>query len=47
MIRPSLRRGPGPAAPRSCKDHDTGLDCYDTLAGNIWRPAPSRAEEPP
>ena len=37
MIRSSLRRGRGPAAPRSCKD-DTGLDDYDTLAGHIWRP---------
>jgi hypothetical protein len=38
MIRPSLRRGPGQAAPRSCKDDDTGLDYYDTPAGNIGHP---------
>jgi hypothetical protein len=38
MIRPSLRRGRGQAAPRSCKDDDTGLDYYDTLAGDIWHP---------
>ncbi len=38
MIRPSLRHGRGPAAPRSRKDDDTGLDCYDTLVGGIWRP---------
>jgi hypothetical protein len=43
MIRPSLRRGP--AAPRSSKD-DTGPGYYDTLAGDIWRPAPSRAAGP-
>ena len=42
MIRPSLRRGRGPPAPRSGKDDDTGLDHYDTLADDIWRPAPSR-----
>jgi len=39
MIRPSLRRGRGPAAPRSVEDDDTGLDYYDTPAGNIWRAA--------
>jgi hypothetical protein len=43
MSRPSRRRGRGPAAPRSCKDDDTGLDDDDTPAGDIWRPAPSRA----
>ena len=37
MIRPSLGRGRGPAAPRSCND-DTGLDYYDTPDGGIWRP---------
>ncbi len=46
MIRPSLRRGRCPAAPRSCKDDDTGLDYHDTLADDIWRPAPSRAAGP-
>ena len=30
MIRPSLRRGRGPAAPRSGKDDDTGPGYYDT-----------------
>jgi hypothetical protein len=45
MIRPSLRHGRGPAAPRSCKDDDIGLDYYDTLADDIWRP-PSRAAGP-
>jgi hypothetical protein len=46
MIRPSLRRGPGPAAPRSGKDEETGLGYYGTPAGDIWRPAPSRAAGP-
>ena len=36
MIRPSLRRGPGPAAPHSSND-DTGLGYHDTLADDIWR----------
>jgi hypothetical protein len=46
MIRPSLRRGRGPAAPQSCKDDDTGLDYYDTLAGDIWRPRAEPGSRP-
>jgi hypothetical protein len=46
MIRSSLRRGRGPAAPPSFEDDDTGLDYYDTLADDIWRPAPSQAAGP-
>jgi hypothetical protein len=46
MIRPSLRRGRGPAAPRSGKDDDTGPGCYGTPPGGIWRPPPSRAAGP-
>ena len=38
MIRPSLRRGRGPAAPRSSRDDDTGLDYYDKPADGIGAP---------
>jgi hypothetical protein len=40
MIRPSLRRGRGPAL-RSSRDDDTGLDYYDKPADGRGRPAPS------
>jgi hypothetical protein len=38
MIRPSLRRGRDPAAPRSNRDDDTGLDYHDKPAGGIGAP---------